>query len=80
MPEKKGGEPRLKVISLVLKDALASAGVALPDDIAISTAGDIVDESNLFGWCLSSCKEGCKKTCKSGCSGGCSSGCKSGGK
>ncbi|NUO08876.1 MAG: hypothetical protein HUU08_09415 [Candidatus Brocadia sp.] len=61
-------DPRLKIISLILKDSLERAGIDLPDTVSVSTADEIIQESDLFGWgCGSSCKEGCKKACKDWC-------------
>lgn len=58
-------DPRLRLISLILKDSLRRAGIDLPDTVSISTADEIIQGGSLFGWgCGNSCKEGCKKACK----------------
>ncbi|NUO08878.1 MAG: hypothetical protein HUU08_09425 [Candidatus Brocadia sp.] len=66
MPTKKKVEPRLKLISLILKDSLERAGIDLPNSVAISTAGEIMQGVDL-GDCREGCKEGCKDGCKDGC-------------
>lgn len=66
MPTKKKVEPRLKLISLILKDSLGRAGIDLPNNVAISTAGEIMQGVDL-GDCREGCKEGCKDGCKDGC-------------
>ncbi|MCF6155269.1 MAG: hypothetical protein E3K36_08445 [Candidatus Brocadia sp.] len=64
----KKADPRLKIISLILKDSLERTGIDLPYSVVVSTAGEIIQVDGLFGWgCGSSCKEWCKKACKEGC-------------
>ncbi|MCF6155267.1 MAG: hypothetical protein E3K36_08435 [Candidatus Brocadia sp.] len=66
MPVKKKVEPRVRTISLLLKDSLGRAGIDLPNNVAISTAGEILQGIDL-GDCREGCKEGCKDGCKDGC-------------
>lgn len=66
MPAAKKVEPRLRTISLILKDSLERAGIDLPNSVAVSTAGEIIQGIEL-GDCRDGCKEGCLEGCKDGC-------------